>query len=278
MAGRRSRRSGTASHGAVPDPSLPRLRRPVGRALLVLAFGLISLLGAFWLVAFFGTLIFDPSDIDGLSDVVLFLVVQVILTGIWLPLYRGVRGARIPSGPPGRSARRLVARAVRPRPAGRHTLASNPIGPRTALSAQQINYASWLSGVARLDREGLGLSEDGGGPLARLASAEQALGNALYELDRHHALSRERISALRVAGLEASAWLVTNADLAAFRPRGMRRVAEQIQDGVRRYTDLARATENFLVGRVGIAQLEAARAALVCATSESLVDADDATG
>lgn len=269
MAGRRSRRSGTGAFDAVPDllasgPDHLRtrpVRAKIGRALLVATLILVSLVDAVWLVAFLGTLIFDPSDINGWSDVVFFLVVQIILTGIWLPLHRGIRGGKLgPNRPPGRSARRLFQRAIRPAPHGRHTLASNPVGPRTALSPWQIVDASWLTRTGRPDVD---LPEDG--TLARLAVAEQALGNALYELDLRrgsHALTREQISALRVTALDASAWLHTNADYATVLPFGRRPSARRIQDGVRRYTDLARQAQDFLAGRAGVAQLDSARESL----------------
>ena len=274
MAGRRSRRSGTGTFDAVPDllasgPGHIRtrpVRATIGRALLVATLILVSLVDAVWLVAFLGTLIFDPSDINGWSDVVFFLVVQIILTGIWLPLHRGVRGGKPgPNRPPGRSARRLFQRAIRPAPHGRHTLASNPIGPRTALSPWQLVDASWLTRTGRPD---VGLPEDG--TLARLAVAEQALGNALYELDLRrgsHALTRERISALRVTGLEASAWLTTRAELAVVMPRSSRSAATKVEDGVRRYTDLARQAQDFLAGRAGVAQLDSARESLARSSS-----------
>ncbi|HEY2700391.1 MAG TPA: hypothetical protein VGJ45_33365, partial [Pseudonocardiaceae bacterium] len=101
--------------------------------------------------------------------------------------------------------------------------------------------------------------------LARLAVAEQALGNALYELDLRrgsHALTREQISALRVTALDASAWLRTNADYATVLPFGKRPSARRIQNGVRRYTDLARQAQDFLAGRAGVAQLDSARESL----------------
>jgi hypothetical protein len=245
-----------------PDQLRPR---PISRALLIITFVVVSLVDAIWLVSFLGTLIFDPIDIDGWSDVRLFLIVQVILTGVWLPLFRGVRGSKAgPNRPPGRGARRLVRRAIRPAPYGKHSIAGNPTGPRTALSPRQISFTSWLG---RADQQDIGLPEDG--TLARLAAAEQALGNALYELDRRrgsHQLSKERIATLRVTALEASARLTTQADLATLLPRRTRPAATQIQDGVRRYTDLAREAENFLAGRVSVAQLDNARESLARST------------
>jgi hypothetical protein len=221
----------------------------------------MSLAALGWPVSFFGTVIFDPSDIDGASDVITFLVGQAILTGFWLSLYFRVRGNRRgPSHPSARAARRLVLRALLPPPYGQHALASDPTGPRTALSSSRINATSWPK---RMERQDIDLPEDGS--LARLAVAEQALGNALYELDLRrgsHPLTRERIAALRVTGLEASAWLTTQADLAVYLPRGKRPAATAIQDGVRRYTDLAREAENFLAGKVGVARLDSTREAL----------------
>lgn len=277
MAGRRSGRSGTGATDAVPDRlvSAPeRLRtRPVrdriGRTLLIFLLVVVSLADLFWLVAFFGTAIFDPGDINGMSDVSMFLIVQAILTGSWLLLRRALRGGRlgsnrgipnrgIPNRSSGRGARRLVRRAIRPTPQGRHALAGNPTGtgPRTGLSAWQIDSVSWLTRADRVDVDILSTDT-----LARLAAAEQALGNALYELDLRrgtHSLSRERISALRVAGLEASAWLSTEADRATVLSRGTRPSASRVRDGVRRYADLARKTEDFLVGRTSVADLDSA--------------------
>jgi hypothetical protein len=243
--------------------------RRTGRgALLAVLFTLVALLDAFWLVAFFSAVFFDPSEIDGFADVIVFLVGQVILTGIGVPLFRGLlRGrARARARPPGRSTRRAFQRSIRRRPTGRHTLAGNPIGPRTGLSANQISYASWLPGVTRLDQEGMGLPEDSG-LLDGLALAEQALGNALYELDVRHALSREKIVALRTAALEASARLTTEADWIAHRPSGTRKTIKRIHGAVSLYTDLATEAENFLGGRIDAAQLDAAREALVSSTA-----------
>ena len=274
MAARRSRRSGTGAFDAVPDRLVSgpdRLRTRPARSALIAVFVVFSLLDAFWLCAFFGTLIFDPSDIDGMSDVVVFLVGQTILTGILLPTYRGVR--RTKPGPRRPPARRLIRRAIRPAPHGRHTLATNPTGPRTALSPRQIDATSWLT---RSDRQTVDLPEDG--TLVRLAEAEQALGNALYELDLcrgRHSLTRERISAMRVTGLQASAWLTTQADRDAVPWRGRRRAAKRLQDGVRHYAELASQAEDFLAGRASAAQLGHAHEALA---RDALWRIPDATG
>ena len=236
---------------------------------MITGFILVTLIDSFWLLAFFGTLIFDPGGINGAGDVIGFLIIQTVLTGFWIPLFRRLRGGRPGSNrspgsnrrPPGRGVRRFVQRTIQPTPYGRHTLAGDPVRPRTGLSTRQVDYAAWLT---RQDRADTGLPEDG--MLARLAAAEQALGNALYELDLRrggHSLTREQISALRLAGLDASARLTTQADFDFTVPRGVRKAKKQIQDGVRRYADLACEAENFLVGRAGVADLDRARESLI---------------
>lgn len=218
--------------------SRPDHRRRVGtaiairRSLLIGLFALVSLAGAFWLVAFFGTLIADPGEID--SDAVVgFIVLQVILAAFWFPLFRAVRRRR----PRRRDQRRYFPRAqYRPSPLGRHELGVN-------------------LGIPRMAKADLVFRDDG--PPERLARAEQALGNALYQLDlrrEDHQLTREQISVLRVTGIDASAWLTG-------------RTGRHVNDGIKRFADLAQATENFLVGKASAADLDKAKDRLVQLTT-----------
>ena len=255
MAGRRSRRSGTgARHAAVPDRLSPGSAHGqvwfiTRRIALIGSFTLVSLLDAFWLLAFFITLISDPGGIGGSDGVIGFAVIQIVLTSFWIPLLRAIRRHRRFALRTNQTRRAgagefLPQVSVRPAPAGRHQPGYDPLADE---------HASRLS-----DREQFALSR-----------AEQALGNVLYQLDLHrgsHQLTRAQIAALRVTGLNASARLATLADPLSSIWQG-RTPSRQIADGIRRYADLAQETENFLVGRVSAAAVEQARDGLVQAIS-----------
>jgi hypothetical protein len=221
-------------------------RLPVGtrlrRGLLIALFVLLTLANAFWLLGFFGTLITDPSEIDG--DAVLgFAVLEFILICLWVPLFRAVRRR----GPRAMRLRRRGPRAMRLRRRG-----------YPALTEADFRDAMRLPGRKRKARADVDLPDDG--PLERLGRAEQALGNALYQLNlrpQDNLLSREQISALRVTGIEVSAWL--SAD-------GLPR--RQLNDGIRHFADLAHTTENLLVGRASAADVDKARDRLVQLTTQ----------
>jgi hypothetical protein len=127
-----------------------------------------------------------------------------------------------------------------------------------ALTEADFRDAMRLPGRKRKARADVDFPDDG--PLERLGRAEQALGNALYQLNlrpQDNLLSREQISALRVTGIEVSAWL--SAD-------GLPR--RQLNDGIRHFADLAHTTENLLVGRASAADVDKARDRLVQLTTQ----------
>lgn len=212
----------------LPVPT--RLRK----AVLIALFVLVTLANAFWLLAFFGTLITDSSQIDG--DAVLgFAVLEFILICLWVPLFRAVRG-----------------RGLRTMRFGRHQR------DYPALTEADFRDAMRLPGRKRRSTANVDFPDDG--PLERLGRAEQALGDALYQLNlrpQDNLLSREQISALRVTGIEVSAWL--SAD-------GLPR--RQVNDGIRHFADLAQTVENLLVGRAGAGDVEKARDRLVQLTTQ----------
>lgn len=215
----------------LPVPT--RLRR----ALLIALFVLVTLANAFWLLAFFGTLIAEPSDIDG--DAVLgFVVLEFILVCLWLPLLLALR--------------RRGVRGLRTMRFGRHQRYY------PALTEADFQDAMRLPGRKRRARADVEFPDDG--PPERLGRAEQALGNALYQLNlrpQDNLLSREQISALRVTGIEVSAWL--SAD-------GLPK--RQLNDGIRHFADLAKAVEHLLVGRASAAEVDKARDRLVQLTTQ----------
>jgi hypothetical protein len=195
---------------------------------------LVTLANAVWLLAFFGTLIAQPSDID--SDAVLgFVVLQVILVCLWLPLLFALRRRGLRRARSGRRQRGYLA-----------------------LTEADFRAAMRLPGRNRRAAADVDLPDDG--PLERLGRAEQALGNALYQLNlrpQDNLLSREQISALRVTGIEVSAWLSTD---------GLPR--RQVNDGIRHFADLAQSVENLLVGKAGPADVDKARDRLVQLTTQ----------
>jgi hypothetical protein len=229
---------------------------------------LVTLVDAFWLVAFLGTLIFDSGDIEGFGDVVAFLIVQLVLTSFWIPLFRAVRGRRFvgPRGFPRRGQWRRFPRAIRPTPTGRHALPTNPSAPRTAITQAAMRDALRLPGAKRNATATVDLPDDG--RLGGLARAEQVLGNALYQLDLcrgSHELTKARISELRLTGVEVSALLTTRAD-----PLGpVRMPARQLKDGIRRLTDLALVAERLLVGKAHAADVDEAMRRLAQLDSDS---------
>ncbi len=230
-----------------------RLPARVRKGLLIGLFVLLTLANAFWLIAFSSALIADPSDIDG-DAVTGFVVSQLILVCLWVPLFLRVWRLRV---------WRLRAWRLRARGRGRHGLPAMRFG-RHERAARPLTEADFraalrLPGRKRNAEAGVVFQDDG--PLARLASAEQALGNALYQLDLRrdsHGLSREWISALRVTGVEASAWLTSDGPS-----------ARNVRDGVRRYLDLAKETENFLIGTASAQDVDRARDRLVQLTTRS---------
>ena len=189
-------------------------------------FVLVTLVNACWLLAFFGTLIADPSEIDG-AAVGGFVILEFILLCFWVPLLRALRG-RSP------------------------ILRGRPVLRTSGFGRHQRGYPALRA------RAGVEFPDDG--PLERLGRAEQALGNALYQLNLRldeNLLTREQIAALRVTGIEVSAWL--SADGLPARQRG---------DGIRRFTDLARAAEDLLAGKAGAADVDRARDRLVQLTTQ----------
>lgn len=278
MGGRRTRKPGRGDDG---DDIVPgeldiargpgrRRRVPVslGTALLVGLYWFITVAGVVWTLAFVISVIVDGGtmDSDGYGG---FLIIEIPVALIWIRLFRATRTPRMAGDRrPTHGWRARTEYWVRSKfqraPAGEHDLRVNPTGARTQLTARDFRRARALPGTTRSTVAKVEFVDTG--KQARLARAEQALGNALYELDQRrgrHELSKEQISALRVTGVVASAWLSTQSDLAAGRVLATRTASRHLEEGIRLLTDLAQEAQGFLSGRVSAAQLDQARDRLV---------------
>jgi hypothetical protein len=126
--------------------------------------------------------------------------------------------------------------------------------PRTELTLADIRQAQYLP---REDRDVLvdgsvfnGGRRAVGAPITRLADIERSIGDVLYQLDRtvgDHALTRDQIVSVRVAGLRASAWLSGRADETDVLRRDPLS-DQEVADGIDRYAALATAARDLLDG------------------------------
>lgn len=236
--------------------------------LLVSLYWLVTVAGAVWTLAFVISVIADAGSMDG-DGYLGFFIIDVPAALIWLRLFRATRTPRLAGDrrrTHGWRARTgyFVRSKLQRAPAGQHDLRVNPTAARTQLTVRDFREARRLPGARRNAEAKVEFVDRG--KRVRLDQAEQALGNALYQLDLRrgsHELTREQISALRVTGVVASAWLSTQSDLAAGRVFGTRTASHQLEEGVRLLTDLAQQAQAFVNGKVGADRLDEARDRLV---------------
>jgi hypothetical protein len=275
------------------DPERGAHARPSSAAsgvLTAVGFALMSLLAIGGVVIYVGTLATSTYDQlgGGIGVVFLTLFLGALLIG-WLRSLRAMRkrlrrsvGRRSGNAERGRRergrrgrgrVRTLIGLGVRLSPSGqrrydRYNATPGPVdkvlpgigAARTQLSPRDIKAAQRLPSSER-PAIAAGGRRAAVKSIQKLSGIERSIGDVLYQLDlargRHH-LTKEQITAVRVAGLRASAWLSGHAQqidvLGHAAPSD-----QQIADGIGRYEALARTAEALLGGRGSAAEVLSAK-------------------